>query len=338
MRGTVSQNRWQATGNQRRDTRLTEGAVNRNHSIDFLRGVDVVTADNPAKTTVLRRRQANFLTDLIVFLVITSSNKVHWQEVGIDTVLKFILRESSDQIQRHAVAELVLNVQRELLVLRVSTVEALGTATAFQSFVTTDRETITIGIGNALAKAREAKAHYGIHRRVGSRYQRPNAVYDCGAKRRYRSGTTRSQEIGIGVANTHTGGLRRLPLDTDSGNGLVRCRHVGVGRVGCIVVVVAVDRPVHHSETHREVVGQAGANMAFKVFAVIVFETGGDAACQPLANARRSGTNIHRTGQRVLTKENALGATQDFYLLEVKQAKTRLTAPAVVDTVNEHAD
>jgi len=75
--------------------------------------------------------------------------------------------------------------------------------------------------------------------------------------------------------------------------------------------------------------------MALKIAAIVTLEAGGYAPGHALTHPRCRRADIDRTGQGVLSKQDALGAAQDFYLLQIKQAKTRLAALAVVDTVHE---
>ena len=77
--------------------------------------------------------------------------------------------------------------------------------------------------------------------------------------------------------------------------------------------------------------------MAFEVLAVIGLKARGNATRQALAYHRCCRTHIDGTGQRVLAKENALWATQDFHLLEVKETDTRLPASTEIHAVEKKA-
>ncbi len=75
--------------------------------------------------------------------------------------------------------------------------------------------------------------------------------------------------------------------------------------------------------------------MALKIAAIVTLKTGGYAPGHALTHLRCRCADIDRTGQGVLSKQDALGAAKDLYLLQIKQAKTRLAALAVVDAVHK---
>ena len=211
------------------------------------------------------------MAELLVLLVIASPDEVHRQEVGIDTILKFVLRYTSNQVQRHTVAKLVLDVKRELVVLCVSAVETLGGRT--KNFPATNRQSVTVGISDAFLEAREGKSHHRIHCGVRCRHNRPNAIDNGRAELGYGSGTACAQEICIGVTKPHTGRIRGLPLRTKSGDSLIRCRHIRVNCIGSVVVVIAIDGAIHDGKTHGKSIRQAAADVTLKILTVVALKT-----------------------------------------------------------------
>ena len=143
------------------------------------------------------------MAELLVLLVIATTDKFHWQEISVDTVLKFVLGHTSHEVQRHAIVKLVLDVQRELVVLCVGPVKPLGGPT--KDFRATNGQSVTVGISDALLEAWKSKPHDRVHRGVRCGHQWPDTIDNRGAELSYRSSTACAQKVCIGVTKPDSG-------------------------------------------------------------------------------------------------------------------------------------